>query len=66
MPQEVKYDRSHPAGATPEARISSRLKNSGDPSASTVVQKGSGANRTITNIHGPASQGGTNKAENNR
>ena len=30
MPQEIKYDRSHPAGATPEARIASRLKNSGD------------------------------------
>jgi hypothetical protein len=60
-PQEIKYDRRHPAGATPEARIASRLKNSGDPSASTVVQKGSGPQRTITNIHPPGSHGGTGK-----
>jgi hypothetical protein len=63
MPQDIRYDKSHPAGGTPEARIASRLKNSGDPSASTVVQKGSGPNRTITNIHQPGSHGGTGKEE---
>jgi hypothetical protein len=63
MPQEVKYDKSHPAGGTPEARIANRLKGSGHPSASTVVQKGSGPNRTITSIHPPGSHGGTGKEE---
>jgi hypothetical protein len=63
MPQDIRYDKSHPAGGTPEARIASRLKNSGDTSASTVVQKGSGPNRTITNIHPPGSHGGTGKEE---
>jgi hypothetical protein len=58
---EVKYDRSHPAGATPEARIASRLKGSGHPSASTVVKQGDGVTRIITSIHNPASQGGTGK-----
>jgi hypothetical protein len=30
MACEVKYNTSHHAGATPEARIASRLRNSGD------------------------------------
>lgn len=63
MPQEIKYDKSHPAGGTPEARIASRLRNSGDPRADVVVQKGSGPTRTFHNIHHPASQGGTGQEE---
>jgi hypothetical protein len=58
-PQEIKYDRSHPAGATPQARIASRLKGSGHPSASSVTKQGDGPTRTITSIHNPASQGGS-------
>jgi hypothetical protein len=61
MAQEVRYDRSHPAGATAEARIASRLKGSGHPSASSVTKQGDGPTRTITSIHQPASQGGTGK-----
>jgi hypothetical protein len=32
-------------------RIADRLRNSGDPSADTVVQKGTGPLRTFHNIH---------------
>jgi hypothetical protein len=53
--QEVKYDRGHHAGATPEARIANRLRNSGGEEADHVVQKGSGPTRTFTNIHHPGS-----------
>src|SRR6516225_2910508 len=49
----VKYDTSHHAGATPEARIASRLRNSGGEEADHIVQKGSGPTRTFTNIHHP-------------
>jgi hypothetical protein len=48
---DVKYDKSHPSGATPEQRIAARLKNSGSPEANVVVQKGDGPGRTFTNIH---------------
>jgi hypothetical protein len=49
---EVRYNKSHPAGATPEARISNRLRNSGDAkNADSVVQKGTGPTRTFTNVH---------------
>jgi hypothetical protein len=52
MACEVKYNTSHHAGATPEARVASRLRNSGDTAhADHVVQKGSSPNRTFTNIH---------------
>jgi hypothetical protein len=51
---EVKYNQSHHAGATPEARIAARLRNSGGDGADHVVQKGSGPTRTITNIHNSA------------
>jgi hypothetical protein len=47
---EVKYDKSHPAGGTPEARIASRLRNSGSPDADVVVQKGTGPTRTYHNV----------------
>jgi hypothetical protein len=49
---EVKYDRTHHSGATPEARIANRLRNSGEAKeADHIVQKGSGPTRTFTNIH---------------
>jgi hypothetical protein len=52
---EVKYDKSHHSGGTPEARITARLRNSGGEEADHVVQKGSGPTRTFTNIHHPGS-----------
>ena len=55
MAQEVKYDTNHHAGGTPEARIASRLRNSGGEEADHIVQKGSGPTRTFTNIHHPGS-----------
>jgi hypothetical protein len=66
MAQKVKYDSSHHAGATPEARIANRLRNSGGEEADHVVQKGSGPTRTFTNIHNPGSarqHGGPNRGE---
>jgi hypothetical protein len=48
---EVKYNQSHHAGATPEARIASRLRNSGGEGADHVATHGTGPTRTITNIH---------------
>jgi hypothetical protein len=51
MAYEVKYDTSHHAGGTPEARIASRLRNSGDAeNADHVVQKGEGPTRAFHNI----------------
>jgi hypothetical protein len=47
---EVKYNPHH-AGATPEARIANRLRNSGSPDADVCVQKGEGPTRCITNLH---------------
>lgn len=55
MTQEVKYDRSHHAGATPEARIANRLKNSGGEEADHHAVHGTGPTRTHTNIHNPGS-----------
>jgi hypothetical protein len=55
MAQEVKYNANHHAGATPEARISNRLRNSGGEEADTIVKKGDGPTRTFTNIHHPGS-----------
>jgi hypothetical protein len=53
----VRYNKSHPAGATPEARIANRLRNSGDTkNADSVVQKGTGPTRTFHNIHHGADQ----------
>jgi hypothetical protein len=49
---EVKYNTSHHAGATPEARIANRLKNSGDvANADHHAVHGTGPVRTHTNIH---------------
>jgi hypothetical protein len=66
MAQEVKYDRNHHAGGTPEARIASRLRNSGGEEADYIVLKGSGPTRTFHNIHNPGSarqHGSDNKGE---
>ena len=40
---EVRYDKSHHAGGTPEARIASRLRNSGDTSGPRYQVVGYGA-----------------------
>ena len=56
---EVKYNQSHHAGATPEARIANRLRNSGVGSGTnpdTIVQNGNSPNRTFTNIHNSPSK----------
>jgi hypothetical protein len=47
----IKYDTTHHAGATPEARNANRLRNSGGEEADHIMQKGSGPTRTFTNIH---------------
>jgi hypothetical protein len=63
---EVKYDRGHHAGGTPEARIANRLKNSGDAAhADHHAVHGTGPVRTHTNIHHSRVQqyGGPNKGE---
>jgi hypothetical protein len=69
LPQTIKYDSGHPAGGSAEARIASRLKNSGAGGDRNVVTPdqtvttGSGVRRVHTNIHTPGgAQGGTNKA----
>jgi hypothetical protein len=51
MACEVKYNTSHHAGATPEARIANRLRNSGDLAhADHHAVHGTGPTRTHTNI----------------
>jgi hypothetical protein len=57
---EVRYDKSHHAGGTPEARIASRLRNSGCDTVDTIVQKGSGPTRTFHNVH-EKGQGGSSR-----
>jgi hypothetical protein len=52
MACEVKYNTSHHAGATPEARIANRLRNSGDAAhADHHAVHGTGPERAHTNIH---------------
>ena len=51
MATEVKYDKSHHAGGTPEARIASRLRNSGGNDADHITKHGTGPLRTFHNIH---------------
>jgi hypothetical protein len=66
MAQEVKYDRNHHAGGTPEARINNRQRNSGGEEADTIVKTGTGERRTFHNIHNPGSSrqhGPDNKGE---
>jgi hypothetical protein len=66
MAQEVKYDRNHPAGATPEARIANRLRNSGGEEADSITKNGDGPTRVYHNIHNPGSarqHGSDNRGE---
>jgi hypothetical protein len=54
---EVKYNQSHHAGATPEARIAARLKPSGvgrGTQPDHMVTHGTGPTRTVTAIHNSA------------
>jgi hypothetical protein len=65
---EVKYNREHHAGATPEARIANRLKTSAEPQRGSGAQvtTGSGPNRTVTTVHHSANtrqHGGVNRGE---
>ena len=51
MSVETKYDKSHHAGATPEQRIASRLRNSGGDGADHHAVHGTGPTRAHTNVH---------------
>jgi hypothetical protein len=55
MAQEVKYNANHHAGATPEARIANRLRNSGGEGADHHAVHGTGPTRTHSNIHNSGS-----------
>jgi hypothetical protein len=49
---ETRYDPKHHAGGTPEARIASRLRNSGaGANPDHMTKEGTGARRTFHNIH---------------
>ena len=48
---EIKYDTTHHSGATPEARIRNRLRNSGGEEADVTTKTGDSARRTFHNIH---------------
>jgi hypothetical protein len=63
---EERYDKSHHAGGTPEARIAARLRNSGGEHCDHSVQHGSGPTRTYTNIHSNAGQQKSHTAEQRR
>jgi DNA-binding transcriptional regulator LsrR (DeoR family) len=57
---ETKYNTNHPAGATTEERIASRLRNSGDAKHADVVTKdGTSPLRTFHNVHHRGSQHGS-------
>jgi len=57
MACEVKYDQRHHAGATPEARIANRLRNSGDTAnADHHAVHGTGPTRTHTNVNNSRNQ----------
>jgi hypothetical protein len=53
---EERYDKSHHAGGTPEARIAARLRNSGGDNADHCVTQGSGVRRVHVNIHNSGGQ----------
>jgi hypothetical protein len=54
---ETKYNPHHHAGATPEARVAHRLRNSGDTHhADHSVVHGTGPTRTHTNISNSRNQ----------
>jgi hypothetical protein len=48
---EIKYNTGHHAGATPEARIRNRPRNSGGEEADVITKTGDSARRTFHNIH---------------
>jgi hypothetical protein len=65
---EERYDKSHHAGGTPEARIANRLKPSAEPQrgSDSQVTHGTGPTRTVTTIHHSANtrqHGPDNKGE---
>ena len=64
---EVRYNKSHHAGGTPEARIANRLRNSGDAkNAEHTTQHGTGPTRVFHNVFdaGHKIQPGTLPAKN--
>jgi hypothetical protein len=49
---DVRYNKSHHSGGTPEARVANRLKNSGaGAKPDHIATHGEGPTRTHTNIH---------------
>jgi hypothetical protein len=63
---EVKYDKSHHAGATPEQRIRARGRNSGGEEGYTVHTGGDAPNRVFHNVHEKGNvmqRGSDNKGE---
>jgi len=48
---EIKYNTSHHAGATPQARIDNRLRNSGGEEADVTTKTGNSLQRVFHNIH---------------
>ena len=61
---EVKYDKSHHSGGTPEARLANRYRNSGDTkTADHVVQQGSSHSRTFVNVHERGQGGGERRVD---
>ena len=61
---ETKYNTSHHAGATAEARIANRLRNSGDTkNADHVVQTGHSPTRVFTNIHSQGQGGAARRVD---
>jgi hypothetical protein len=61
---EVKYDRNHHSGGTPEARLANRYRNSGDTkTADHVTKHGSSPSRTYENIHERGQGGGERRVD---
>jgi hypothetical protein len=61
---EVKYDKSHHSGGTPEARLANRYRNSGDTkTADHVIKHGSSPSRTFTNLHERGQGGGERRVD---
>jgi hypothetical protein len=48
---EIRYDKSHHAGGTADARISNRLRPSTAPNADHVATKGTGPTRVVHAVH---------------
>ena len=54
---ETKYNANHHAGATPEARVQNRLKNSGGEEADYSFKVGDGMRRQWHNVHNSGTAG---------